>query len=73
LLPTLTASTHPQAVALAKIAEEVRGFGHVKERQLALAAQQWQAACQGSPAEELVLAFVDNLRMTISPHALAAV
>jgi indolepyruvate ferredoxin oxidoreductase len=71
LLPTLAAATHPQAVALAKIAEEVRGFGHVKEHQLAMAVRQWQAACQGSPAEALVLAFVDNLRVTTSPHTAA--
>jgi len=72
LLPTLTAATHPQAVALAKIAEEVRGFGHVKDHQLAVAALQWQAACQGTPAEALVLAFVDNLRINARPHAVAA-
>jgi indolepyruvate ferredoxin oxidoreductase len=61
LLPSLTASNHAAAVKLAGIAAEVRGFGHVKERQLRQAAWQWQQACQGSAAEPVVMAFVASL------------
>jgi indolepyruvate ferredoxin oxidoreductase len=61
LLPSLTASNHAAAVTLAGIAAEVRGFGHVKERRLQQAAQQWQQACQGSAAEPVVMAFVAGL------------
>ena len=61
LLPSLTASNHAAAVKLAGIAAEVRGFGHVKERQLLQAAQQWQQACQGTAAEPVVMPFVASL------------
>ncbi|MDD3936299.1 indolepyruvate ferredoxin oxidoreductase family protein [Rhodoferax sp.] len=61
LLPTLTAGNHAAAVKLADIAAEVRGFGHVKERQLLQAARQWQQACQGTAAESVVMAFVATL------------
>jgi indolepyruvate ferredoxin oxidoreductase len=61
LLPTLTAANHAQVLALAAIAEEVRGFGHVKERQLKLALAQWRQACQNTPVESVVMAFVDQL------------
>jgi indolepyruvate ferredoxin oxidoreductase len=37
LLPKLTADNLPQAVAIASIPEDIRGFGHVKERHLKLA------------------------------------
>ena len=58
LLPTLAASNHAAAVKLAGIGSEVRGFGHIKERQLRQAARQWQQACQGTAAEPVVMAFV---------------
>ncbi|MCM2296875.1 indolepyruvate ferredoxin oxidoreductase family protein [Rhodoferax sp.] len=61
LLPSLTADKHATAVKLAGIAAEVRGFGHVKERQLRQAAQQWQQACQSTAAEPVVMAFVATL------------
>ncbi|MDI1245363.1 MAG: 2-oxoacid:acceptor oxidoreductase family protein, partial [Rhodoferax sp.] len=61
LLPTLTVDNHAKAVKLAGIAAEVRGFGHVKERQVLQAAQQWQQACQGTAAEPVVMAFVARL------------
>ena len=41
LLARLDASNHPQAVALARIPEQIRGYGHVKERHLAKAREQW--------------------------------
>ena len=63
LLPTLTTSNHSAAVTLAGIAAEVRGFGHIKERQLLQAAKQWQQACQGTAAEPVVMAFVASLPM----------
>jgi indolepyruvate ferredoxin oxidoreductase len=36
-LPRLTAENLAQAVAIASIPEDIRGFGHVKERHLAAA------------------------------------
>ncbi|MDO8318851.1 indolepyruvate ferredoxin oxidoreductase family protein [Rhodoferax sp.] len=63
LLPTLTTSNHSAAVTLAGIAAEVRGFGHIKERQLLQAAKQWRQACQGTAAEPVVMAFVASLPM----------
>jgi indolepyruvate ferredoxin oxidoreductase len=50
LLPKLTAENLAQAVAIASIPEDIRGFGHVKERNLA-AAKKKEA--------ELVAAFFD--------------
>ena len=61
LLPTLTASNHATAVKLAGIAAEVRGFGHIKERQLLQAGKQWQQTCQGTAAESVVMAFIAAL------------
>jgi indolepyruvate ferredoxin oxidoreductase len=43
LLPKLTADNLAQAVAIASIPEDIRGFGHVKERHLAAARPKWQA------------------------------
>jgi indolepyruvate ferredoxin oxidoreductase len=43
LLPALTAGNHALAVEIARIPEQIRGFGHVKARHLAAARQQWQA------------------------------
>jgi indolepyruvate ferredoxin oxidoreductase len=37
LMPRLTAENLAQAVAIASIPEDIRGFGHVKERNLAAA------------------------------------
>ncbi|WP_373990045.1 indolepyruvate ferredoxin oxidoreductase family protein [Duganella sp. BuS-21] len=39
LLPKLTADNLPQAVAIASIPEDIRGYGHVKERHLKAAKQ----------------------------------
>ena len=61
LLPSLTAGNHAAAVKLAGIAAEVRGFGHIKERQLLQAGKQWRRACQGTAAEAVVMAFVASL------------
>ncbi|MBP6776437.1 MAG: indolepyruvate ferredoxin oxidoreductase family protein [Piscinibacter sp.] len=43
LLQTLTAERLPQAVEIARIPEEIRGYGHVKERHLAAARPKWAA------------------------------
>jgi indolepyruvate ferredoxin oxidoreductase len=43
MLTTLTADNHAAAVAFAKIPEQIRGFGHVKARHIALARVQWAA------------------------------
>jgi len=61
LLPTLDAAQHAHILALARIAEDIRGFGHIKDRQLALAIAQWREAGRDSPAQAAVSAFVDQL------------
>jgi len=43
LLPTLSPSNHAAAVALARIPEQIKGFGHVKARHLAAAREKWAA------------------------------
>jgi indolepyruvate ferredoxin oxidoreductase len=44
LLQTLDARNLPQAVEIARIPEEIRGFGHIKARQLAAARDKWSRA-----------------------------
>ena len=44
LLPKLTAENHATAVAIARIPEDIRGYGHVKERHLKAAKQKDQAS-----------------------------
>ncbi|MET0335961.1 MAG: indolepyruvate ferredoxin oxidoreductase family protein, partial [Rhizobacter sp.] len=41
VLQGLTADTLPQAIAIAKIPEDIRGYGHVKARHLIAARQKW--------------------------------
>ena len=41
LLPSLTAANLSAAVAIARIPEDIRGYGHVKERHLAAARAKW--------------------------------
>jgi indolepyruvate ferredoxin oxidoreductase len=41
LLPSLTASNRDAAAAFARLPEQIRGFGHVKARHLAVARTQW--------------------------------
>jgi indolepyruvate ferredoxin oxidoreductase len=43
LLKTLTAANMAQAAEIARIPEEIRGFGHVKERHLLAARAKWDA------------------------------
>ncbi|NHZ40566.1 indolepyruvate ferredoxin oxidoreductase family protein [Massilia aquatica] len=52
LLPKLTAETLAQAVAIASIPEDIRGYGHVKERHLKAAKEKEAAllAAFGKPA-----------------------
>jgi indolepyruvate ferredoxin oxidoreductase len=42
LLPRLDASNHAVAVDIARIPDQIRGYGHVKERHLAAARQRWE-------------------------------
>ena len=42
LLKGLNADNHALAVQIAKIPEEIRGYGHVKERHLEKARQKWE-------------------------------
>jgi indolepyruvate ferredoxin oxidoreductase len=44
LLPRLTSGNHAAAVAVARIPEQIRGYGHVKARHLAAARVAWAAA-----------------------------
>ena len=41
-LGTLSAGTHARAVAIARVAEDIKGFGHVKARNLEAARLKWQ-------------------------------
>ena len=52
LLPKLSAETLSQAVAIASIPEDIRGYGHVKERHLKAAKEKEAAllAAFGKPA-----------------------
>ncbi|WHZ10047.1 MAG: indolepyruvate ferredoxin oxidoreductase family protein [Burkholderiaceae bacterium] len=43
LLARLDADNHGQALAIARIPEQIRGYGHVKARHLSAARDQWQA------------------------------
>ena len=43
LLPTLNAGNRALAAEIARIPEDIRGYGHVKERHLAAARPKWQA------------------------------
>jgi indolepyruvate ferredoxin oxidoreductase len=43
LIAQLTTSNHALAVAMARIPEQIKGFGHVKARHLAAARQKWDA------------------------------
>jgi indolepyruvate ferredoxin oxidoreductase len=42
VIASLCAHNHVQAVEIARIPEQIKGFGHVKERNLAIARAQWQ-------------------------------
>lgn len=42
LLPQLTAENMALAVKIARIPEDIRGYGHVKERHLQAARSKWQ-------------------------------
>jgi indolepyruvate ferredoxin oxidoreductase len=41
VIASLNPSNHPQAVEIARIPEQIKGFGHVKERNLTAARVQW--------------------------------
>ena len=44
LLPQLTAANHAAAIDVARIPEQIRGYGHIKARHLTAARIQWAAA-----------------------------
>jgi len=46
VLGRLTAGNHATAVEIARIPEKIKGYGHVKDRNLVAARQQWQALMQ---------------------------
>ncbi|MGE8396435.1 MAG: DUF6537 domain-containing protein, partial [Comamonas sp.] len=46
LLPALTAENLALATQIARIPEEIRGYGHVKERHLVAARAKWQSLMQ---------------------------
>ena len=46
VLGTLTADNHGLAVEIARLPEKIKGYGHVKERNLVAARGQWQALMQ---------------------------
>jgi indolepyruvate ferredoxin oxidoreductase len=42
VIASLDAGNHPLALEIARVPEQIKGFGHVKERNLAAARAQWQ-------------------------------
>jgi len=46
LLAGLAAGNHAQAVDLARLPEQIKGYGHVKARNLAAVRPQWDALLQ---------------------------
>jgi len=42
LLASLTADSHARAIEIARVPEGIKGFGHVKERNLQAARLQWK-------------------------------
>ena len=46
VLATLAAANHAVAVEIARIPEQIKGYGHVKERNLKATRQQWQVLMQ---------------------------
>jgi indolepyruvate ferredoxin oxidoreductase len=46
LLPQLNASNRDAAVVVARVPDQIRGFGHVKARHLADARVQWSLAIE---------------------------
>jgi len=59
LLPALTATNHDAAVALARLPERIRGYGHIKDASLAAARVEQQK-------------LLTEFRSTPQPHAVAA-
>ncbi|HTH78099.1 MAG TPA: DUF6537 domain-containing protein, partial [Ramlibacter sp.] len=50
LLGSLTPENHALAVEIARIPEQIKGFGHVKERNIAAARDRWQTLMRDWPA-----------------------
>ncbi len=55
ILATLDAGKHTVAVEIARIPEQIKGYGHVKERNLKAARLQWQTLMQQWRAPEAAL------------------
>jgi hypothetical protein len=49
VLKSLNAGNHATAVEIARIPEQIKGFGHVKERHLKAARQAWSSPDGGVP------------------------
>jgi indolepyruvate ferredoxin oxidoreductase len=52
VIASLSAANHAQALEIARIPEQIKGFGHVKERNLAAARLQWQQLMAQWPQPE---------------------
>jgi indolepyruvate ferredoxin oxidoreductase len=50
VLAQLTPANHDMAVEIARIPEQIKGFGHVKERNLHAAQERWDALLREWPA-----------------------
>ena len=46
VIAALNAANHAAAIELARIPEQIKGYGHVKERNTLAARQQWAALSQ---------------------------
>ncbi|HEY9279543.1 MAG TPA: indolepyruvate ferredoxin oxidoreductase family protein [Eoetvoesiella sp.] len=49
------------AVAIASVPDDIRGFGHVKEKNMSLAMAKWLSLCQGTMAEPIICAFASQM------------
>jgi indolepyruvate ferredoxin oxidoreductase len=63
VLPTLTPHNHAEAVALAELPQTIKGYGHIKERNLRLAMTR---------QTELLERYRNRTRPTVAPMVEAA-
>lgn len=63
LLPALNASNHGETLSLAKVAADIRGFGHVKKSNIAKAVTLWRETSRGTAAETALRIFAESLAM----------
>ncbi len=70
LAARLEAGKLEQAVAIARVPELIRGYGHIKERGMEKAVLQWREAVRGTPVEEIFEQFAGRLVLPIAREKL---